>query len=332
MRARTIPVKAIHAGGRGPGKYFFSKRDSRGHLRNTKPQLLFGTPPLFQRCVERSGLSHPYTSYIISYKGEVTPPSPDVRKEIRRTFFRLLCAGIREDRVLALGVDHGEDEHGALLRHVVAPNWPSFQPYYHQADKYCFSAFEWLTNRCYGLRAPEDPANTQLVSLAGKHFDERHIVVLERLRSLIQEELLRHDGLKSHEAFLTLLNQAGYRADVVEHPNAMDVDELDREDSRKRRVWLEIQKDEDLTILLKGPVCQPGFLREQYERRCQEKSNAYQGFLQNPYPLWESFLRGVGYRNERNRKRFPAFCEDFERLEHLGFASLHPDRSGFGIS
>jgi hypothetical protein len=328
MRARTLPVKPIKSGGRGPSKYLFSEKDSRGNPRSPKPRLLFGDPGLFERCVERGNLNHPYASYVLSYKGEENAPTAAVREEIHRNYLRLLAGGFAEDRVLAIGVDHGDDEHGALLRNLVAPNWPGFQPYYHNKDKYCFSAFQWLTNRCHGLRAPEDPANYEWISIAGKHFDERQIECVARLRFLIEGELLRPDGLASHKEFLTFLNRKGYRATVVPHPKAEEdpADDVVDPHTKERRVWLEVRADDGPTVLLKGPLSDPGFQRKPYERQCQDENEVYRRFLDNPYPLWESFLRGVRFRNERNRKRFPAFCEDYERLEYLGFASLHPER------
>ncbi len=328
MRARTIHVKASKSGGRGPSKYLFGKKDSRGNVRDPKPTLLFGDPSLFESCVERSPSGHPYTSYVLSYKGEKNRPSPVIREKIRRSFLRLLVGGFAEDRIVALGVDHGEDEHGALLRHLVAPGWPRFQPYYHKIDKYCFSAFQWLTNRCYGLSAPEDPANHEWVSLAGKHFDARHIEFLSRLRFLIEGELRRPSGLASHKDFLALLHRKGHQATVVPHARAMD-DPLDFEDdpdAKGKRVWVSVETADGLHVLLKGPLCNPKFRRTEYEDHLKDRREAYLRFLDNPYPMWESFLRGVRYRNERNRKRFPMFCEHFNSADFLGFEVLHPER------
>lgn len=67
-------------------------------------------------------------------------------------------------------MDHGNHDHAAIFPHLLAPDWPRFEPYYHETDWLFVSDFQWLVSRRYHFRAPKDSKNAQLVSLAGRKF------------------------------------------------------------------------------------------------------------------------------------------------------------------
>jgi hypothetical protein len=253
----------------------------------------------------------------LSFRDEPNPPSAELRHRIHTDCLRFLAGGFAAEHLVTLGVDHGDHEHGLLLRHLAEPSWPRFQPYFHAADRKAFSTFQLLVNRRYGLAAPEDPKKHQLLSLAGKHFKDEHVEILMRLRELLRT----HWGLKTvynHEDFLGLLRRHGYSPVFVPHPHATK--------DTPQRGWIEMKySDSERPLLLKGPPCDPRFKRKVYELERAQVQQQYQAFLTDPYPLWGRFLEAVRLRRERNRKRLPVFMDDATKQDFFGFGDLHPD-------
>ncbi len=316
MIACTVKVRPMSKGGSGPSAYLLRLTNARKLERDPKPQLLFGSPDHFERCVRHSRSEYPYTSYVLSYKGQRPPPTLEERARIHRAYLCLLRGGLAEDATIAFGVTHGDDEHGVLLRHLVDPAWPRFQPYYNALDWQVFSDFQWVTNRRYGLRAPENASGHQLVSLAGKDYGPKHLEMLADLREQVQIEWLA-GRLNSHRAFLDLLRGRKFSCEVKPHPKA----KLD-----ERRVWIEAKTADGFTMLLKGPVCIPGFEGRAYRLHEESEIEAFQKFQLDPQPLWERFLSGVLIRRARNKRQFPKFMDDLPEAGCLGFEDLHPDR------
>jgi hypothetical protein len=326
MRVRTLKVAAVSSGGRGPSDYLLSKIDSRKRPRNPEPKVLLGDPDYFEYLVSRSRAEHPYTSYILSYKNERRILSRADRASIHADFLKMARGGLAEERIYVLIVDHGDHEHGAIYRHVIDPTWKRFQPYYDVADKHRFSNFQWLVNRRYGLSAPEDPANHQLVSLAGKHFDDGAVEFLVRLRKWVADEWKRA-GLKTHDAFRQLLADHGWKATVksYELEKARLAGEEEDFSPKEQRVWLEVENRAEM-ILLKGPLCSPGFRRADYEYQEAEEVQKYQMFLDNRFRLWDVFIQAERQRRKRNEKLYRGLCEPETPDACLGFDDLHPSR------
>lgn len=324
MIIATLPIRPSKSGARGPGDYFKRKLDSRGNPRD--PKELFGNFDLFERCVARSEAAHPYLSYIISYKGEETLPSDRDRKPVHTIVLRWFASGLAEESIMAIGIDHGNHEHGALLRHAVHPSWPPFQPYYHPIDGLGLSDLQWLINRRYNLRAPEDPRTHQLISLAGKHFRNDDADFMKRARLWVAGEQRKPNGLRTHEEFLLLLNSKGYSGKVKLHPKArQETNEWGKKEAN--RVWMEVTSAYGgPIILIKGPLCDPDYERTDHENKHKADVERYQDFMRNPYRLWGRFQDGVRLRHARMRQKFPGFMDKCCDLEFLGFEDLHPAR------
>jgi len=284
--------------------------------------VLFSNPDHFEYLVSRSSADHPYTSYILSYKHERQMPSRADRDQIHAAFLRLLRGGLKEECVYVLGVDHGDHEHGAVYRHLIEPRWRRFQPFYHKADLLSVSDFQWLVNRRYGLTAPENPINHQLVSLAGKHFGDDAVQFLATLREQVRQKW-ETSWLQNHEGFIELLKHLGYEPKLESHPAAGGSEALSS--SNSKRVWLRIRVDET-DCFLKGPLCSPDFKRCQHEKKQAEARAHYESFQHDPFSLWQRFLDGIEMRRKRNQKRYRGLCETMTPDAHLGFADLHPDR------
>ena len=318
MRARNLPIPPKQVSGDGPSEYFFRATDFHKKKRDPEPELLHGHPEFFERCVRFSEAQHPYLSYFLSYRDEPHPPSQELRRSIHADYLRLLGGGLATRFLCTLAVDHGDHEHGALLRHLATPAWPRFQPFYHLADRKCFSTFQLLVNRRYGLAAPENPQNEQLLTLAGKHYDEESVVKLARLRKLLHGQWLSNK-VRTHKSFIQMLIREGYRPSFVPHLDAA-VDE-------PGRGWVKAVSKEGTILLLKGPVCVPGYERAAHERLQEQRREAYHAFMANPYPLWEHFIEAVRRRRKNNEKRFPEFMDDAREQDFFGFEALNPDNN-----
>lgn len=317
MRTLTFPIPVKGSAGGDPVEYLFRKVDCRKELREPAAELIFGCPPLLSKCIQFSRSDYPYTSYVLSYRDDPNPPSHEIRRRIHADCLRFLAGGFAKEHLVALGVDHGDHEHGLLLRHLADPSWPRFQPYFHAVDRKVFSTFQLLVNRRYGLAAPEDPRKHQLLSLAGKHFKDEHIKILMRLRELLKTywEL---KTIRNHRDFLGLLRRQGYGPVFVPHPHAAE--------DTPQRGWIEMKySDSERPLLLKGPPCSPNFTRKAYDLERAQVHAQYQAFLKDPYPLWERFLEAVRRRRERNQKRLAAFMDDATPEDFFGFSDLHPD-------
>jgi hypothetical protein len=315
MLAQTHSIPPNGTGGGGPVEYLFRRKDCRKKIRDPEPVLKFGRPDFINRCIKFSRSKYPYTSYVLSYRDEPAPPGMEVRRRIHADCLRFLAGGLADERIVALGVDHGDHEHGLLLRHVADPSWPRFQPYWHDADCKAFSTFQLLVNRRYQLAAPEDPRKHQLLSLAGKFFSDEDIKSLARLREVLGAHW-KANLIRTHEDFKGLLMRQGFIATFVPHPKGTGA---------PGRGWIEATRSNSTKLLLKGPPCNPSFKRAAYELNQQKTRQEYQAFLKDPYPLWNHFLEAVQLRRTKNEKRFPAFMDHKTERDFFGFGDLHPD-------
>lgn len=315
MHLRTLHVRPVSKGGSGPSEYLFRPTNAKKEPRKTQPILLFGNPERFEKWVRASRSEHPYVSYVLSYKGEPAMPDQLTRQLIHQLYRQLLLGGIAEHHAYSMGVDHGDHEHGVILRHLLEPKMRRFQPYYHPIDKQIISDFQWLMNRRHGFQAPENPACHQLVSLAGKRFDGTHIAALLELR----EKLRRAEAagkLASHEEFVRLLKADYASVEVTPHPKAEKGDQA--------RVWITVGDGKDFEMLLKGPACALNFNCQVYRQMQNRNLETYQSFLADPLPLWQRFQEGLQRRRKRNQ-RFAALMDKQDQDTCFGMEDLHPD-------
>lgn len=337
MHTRFLHVRSKGAGGRGPREYFLRKTDAKGKIRDPQPRELFGNSMLFEELVTFSNSNHPYSSYEISYRCEPNPPNSKDRAIIHEGLLRLLRRGMAEKHIYAIGVDHGDHEHGAILRHIVTPKWPQFSPYYHAKDHEVLSMYQWLVNRRYGFAAPEDPRRDQLISAAGRHFTVESRDVVAELRDWIKDEWAA-GHLTNHKDFVTQLSRRGFDVQVVHWTRAddtagvEDVEDVEerrrRESEHDKRVYLNLtsrRKGEDIETLIKGPLCAVSFTRDTYESKRRERTNKYEDFLRDPFPMWRRFLEAIRKRRAMLDKRYAEFIDENPDTDYFGFENLHPD-------
>lgn len=317
---------------RGPSEYFMRKTNSQGKVRNPKPRQLFGDFHLFEKVIRFSKAKHPYSSYSISYRNEPVLPSFETRAQIHGDFLKMLRGGLAESNIYAIGVDHGDHEHGAILRHVVSPKWPQFSPYFHAKDKELLSMFQWLVNRRYGFRAPENPANEQLLSLAGKHPSIGDREFIEGLRGWVNEEW-DAGHFTDHQDFITRLRKRVRRVDVVHMGVGGHLQRPNGETSSgatqhlDKRVYLEVARGstrDEIVTRIKGPLCAPSFRRDQHDADRAKRVAKYESFLMDPMPLWEDFATEMKRRRARHLARFVEYCGS-ENQDLIGFDNLHPN-------
>jgi len=325
MHVTTLSIPPATSGARGPCEYLLQEVDGRGNLRQPAPKRLHGDLTKFEFLVARSEATNRYLSYVLSYKGEERDVDMADRNAIHKCVLTWFSGGLRDECLVAIGVDHGDHEHGALLRELVDPPWPRFQPYYHPVDWGGRSDLQWLINNRYALRAPEDPRNSQLVSLAGKHFSDEDLEWLHKLRTLIRIEELKGIGIACHSDFRKLLFVNGCNCDVVRHPRA-DVGRDTGVSRATDRVWMKVTRPDQSVVLIKGPVCSERFCRDDYQRSQQERVKKYDAFVANPYELWERLLGQVRMRHARMRKRLAKFMDPACDQGLCGFEDLHPSR------
>jgi hypothetical protein len=327
MRVRNPPLKPASASGGGPGEYFMRKLNSRGIVRNPAPRKLFGDPSWFDHLARRSRSPHTHLHSVLGYKDEPACPSREVKDSVVGLYLCLLRGGLAADKVYCLGVDHGDHDHLAVYRHLVAPKWPRFQPFFHENDWLLGSDFQWLVNRRYGFNAPENPANAQLISIAGKHFGEEEIKFVAGLREEIKE--LRTSGAlaKPRAFFDHLEKERGCSIKVIDAPDeGVTLGGEDADDAEDGRFWIEVTTPSGLVVPLKGPLRTPSFKLEDYEKSLQKKQEKYQNFINDPSAIWQRFLAGSRKRRAYNRGKYPQFCDPNEPGPFLGFDDLEPSR------
>ena len=279
--------------------YLTARIDARGHVRDPLPKILTGNSELFTRLVNKSHSNHPYLSFVVAYKNERPLPDGFVIQYIRNTVMSLIRAGLPEDRVLTLEVDHHDHYHGLVFRNLVTPVWPRFQPYFHQQDSLLFADFQRLINRRFGLLAPEDPSNTKLITIAGKHFTDQHSHFVLDLREKIETEFSA-GKLQNHAHFLRLLALLKITIAIVQ---ATDLEAIERPAAH----LLHISHPSLGKLCIKGPLCQPHWKKAEFERKQEAKTLSYQAFLKNPLPIWNRFVDGVRKRRARFATQFPTY-------------------------
>jgi hypothetical protein len=224
-------------------------------------------------------------------------------------------------------VDHGDHDHSLDLRHLVAPNWPRFQPYYHETDWLLFSDFQWLVNRRFGLLAPENPANGQLISLAGKFFGDEQVGLLRDIRESAAK-MWRCGGLQNRGGVLQFLGGFGAVMETAEVYRAVERndDAIASSTETAHGYRIKLRSKQGVEIPLKGPMCNPHFNRTAYEKKREADLKRYQEFARNPFGLWHRFLDGVRKRRESNLRHFPAYFDCNAPEVEEEFAELHPAR------
>jgi hypothetical protein len=327
MIVRNPPLKPVSVNGGGPGEYFMDKVNSRGIKRDPAPRKLFGDPHWFDHLVRRSRSPHPHLHSVLRYKDEPVCPSREVKDSVVGLYLCLLRGGLAADKVYSLGVDHGDHDHLAVYRHVVAPRWPRFQPFFHENDWLLASDFQWLVNRRHGFNAPENPANAQLISIARGRFSDEEIKFVAALREEIKELRTSGELAKPRAFFDYLERERGCKIEVIRVPDedASPADERD-EDPESVRGWIEVTAPSGLVVPLKGPLCSPSFSLEDYEKNFQEKQKRYQDFIRNPGEIWQRFLAGNRKRRAYNRRKYPQFCDPNDPGPLLGFDDIEPSR------
>jgi len=235
-------------------------------------------------------------------------------------YVSLLLGGFARDKVYCLAVRHGDHDHLAMFRHFIDPRWPRFQPYYHEADKYLRSEFQWLVNLRHGLIAPENPRNAQLISVATRYFREIDVEFVRGLRVEISE-LIERATIVDHASFIAFLqHEKSWKVEIL-RPSAVGNREEDA--NEKRRSWLRITINENEIFQVKGPICTADFKVDTYNAGLEERQQKYDKFIANPGPLWDGFLAAVRKRRARNHENFPRFC-DAGNDEFMGFDGLNP--------
>ena len=306
-----------------------SEKDSRGNKRDPAPRVLFGHPAWFDHLARGSRSPHPHLHSVLSYRNEPARPSRDVKDRIMGLYLRLLRGGLAANKIYCLGVDHGDHDHLAVYRHLVVRGWPRFQPYYHESDWLLFSDFQWLVNRRHGFLAPEDPANAQLISIAGAHFDEEQLEFVAELRQEIA--ILRSSGkLTQPGEFLEYLRkEKGCTIEVIRVSGEDGLPDGDKDnDTRASRVWIKVstqsrsRPDTALVVPLKGPLCSLSL--EKCEEAQQKRSKYYENFQGDASMIWSRFLDGIRKRRGLNKEKYPQFFEAGEPGEVLGFDDLEP--------
>jgi hypothetical protein len=324
VRVRNPPIPPVSIHGGGPGEYFFRKKNARGVKRDPAPKKLFGDPCHFDRLLRLSPSAHPHLHCVLSYKGEPVPPSRENKDRILEMYLHVLRGGIAAEHVYVIGVDHGDHDHSAMFRHLVAPDWPRFQPYYHDKDWLLVSDFQWLVNLRYGFNAPENPKNAQLVSIAGRKFDDEQIQFLAELRQEIANQRTL-GNLDDHATFLECLKQMRCKAELKAVPDQEHDPDEDVEDStHTHRFWMAVTTPEEIHVSIKGPVCHPSFSLKSYEPAQEQKDKGYQAFLRDPSNMWARFLEGTRKRREFNLKKHPRHCEPTSTSPSLGLEDLEP--------
>jgi hypothetical protein len=327
MRVRNPPIPSATIQGSGPGEYFFRKTNARGEKREPAPRRLFGDPHHFDRLVRFSPAPHPHLHCVLGYKGETVAPSRRIKDLIMAMYLHLLRGGLTDDKVYELGVDHGDHDHAAMFRHLVARDWPRFQPCYHKHDWLLMSDFQWLVNRRYKFNAPEDPKNAQLVSLAGRKFGNEEIQFLAELRAEVVEQ--RSSGLlQDHAAFLHHLQRVkGCQTELLVVTNVEDpVDEESDDPQATNRVWIKITAPNGLVVPIKGPFCNPDFPSKDHEKKQEQKTKLYQAFVRDPSEVWQRFCNRNRKRRQYNRERHPLYCAPGDTDPNLAFEDLEPSR------
>lgn len=304
----------------GPGEYFMRSKDSRGKPRDPAPQKLFGNPQHFDALARGSRSRHPHLHAVISYRGEPHLPAENLRNAILEMYVNLLLGGLARNKVYCLAVRHGDHDHLAIFRHLIDPRWPRFQPYYHEADKYLRSEFQWLVNLRYGLRAPENPHNSQLISVATRYFRQIDVEFVRDLRVEISD-LVDRGTIVDHASFISHLQDGkGWKVEIM-RPRAVEED--DAETNRERRSWLRITTKAGEIVQIKGPICSADFKVDTYNVRLAQQQQKYESFIGNPGPLWDGFVAAMKRRRARNAEMFPRFC-DAGLGELSGFGDLNP--------
>jgi hypothetical protein len=189
-----------------------------------------------------------------------------------------------------------------------------------------FSDFQWLVNKRFGLKAPEDPNNAQLVSIASKYFDDEQIQLLNEIRASMAVSWLQK-GMQNHPAFLKALAEFGPEMRIQQRfveANADD-DTLDVSPENSRGYLLVMETNRGFELHLKGPLCNPKFSRAEYEKSRATKVKHYRDFISNPFPLWQRFMDGIRKRRAENQKHFPAYFDPMLPAPEVEFADLHPD-------
>jgi hypothetical protein len=325
MNIRHAPISSARSMGGGPGEYFFRPTNHKGEPRDPKPEKLFGDSGWFDHLARCSRSPHSHMHAILGYKKERRRLTRKEKDKILRMYLNVVRGGLDPSKVYLLGVDHGDHDHVAVYRHLVARDWPRFQPYFFERDRDVFSDFQWLINLKFELNAPENPLNAQIVSLAGKKNGEDEIDFVTELRAELDE--LRFDGkLQDHDAFLQhlkgkdctwwLATASDSETGVVWTPG---------NETKSDRVVMKVSAPDGLEIQLKGPICSPGFTMEYYKANDVKKRDKYTAFLNNPSFAWQRFLNNYRKRCREMRELHPEFCESPEQDPLFEFADLQPN-------